>query len=167
MTGLIMDVRIFKGPRGTRAIFLLDDRSGRVEASVVGELYEQVKQLLVVDNVIILDAEVSTDEFKGGLRVTGKKVYSLLDARLNSIRSLELALAINNLSTAAVQELKQLLLRFLPNGEQKGINLSLHCQHSSATAVLQCGTNWRIYPHDDLLKRLKQVYGTQAVRLVY
>ena len=48
-----------------------------------------------------------------------QKVYSLLDARLNSIRSLELALAINNLSSAAVQELKQLLLRFLPNGEQK------------------------------------------------
>ncbi|HNG10425.1 MAG TPA: DNA polymerase III subunit alpha, partial [Agitococcus sp.] len=167
ITGLIMDVRIFKGPRGTRAILLLDDRSGRVEASVFGELYEQVKQLLVVDNVIILDAEVSPDEFKGGLRVTGKKVYSLLDARLNSIRSLELALAINNLSGAAVQELKQLLLRFLPNGEQKGINLSLRCQHSSATAVLQCGSNWRIYPHDDLLKRLKQVYGTQAVRLVY
>jgi DNA polymerase-3 subunit alpha len=43
MTGLIMDVRIFKGPRGTRAILLLDDRSGRVEASVFGELYEQVK----------------------------------------------------------------------------------------------------------------------------
>jgi hypothetical protein len=36
-----------------------------------------------------------------------------------------------------------------------------------ATAVLQCGDNWRIYPHDDLIKRLKQWYGTQAVRLVY
>jgi hypothetical protein len=33
MTGLIMDVRLFKGPRGTRAIVLLDDRSGRTEAS--------------------------------------------------------------------------------------------------------------------------------------
>jgi DNA polymerase-3 subunit alpha len=54
MTGLIMDVRLFKGPRGTRAIVQLDDRSGRIEASVFGEVYEQVKALLVVDNVIIV-----------------------------------------------------------------------------------------------------------------
>jgi len=167
MTGLIMDVRIFKGPRGTRAILLLDDRSGRVEASVFGELYEQVKALLVVDNVIILDAEISPDEFKGGLRVTAKKVYSLMDARISSIRAIELSLNVNNLLATAVNDLKQLFLRFLPTNDQKSVNLLLRCQHTSATAVLQCGDNWRIYPHDDLIKRLKQVYGTQAVRLVY
>jgi DNA polymerase-3 subunit alpha len=44
--------------------------------AVFGEIYEQVKDLLVVDNVIIVDAEVSPDDFKGGLRVTAKKVYS-------------------------------------------------------------------------------------------
>ena len=167
MTGLIMDVRIFKGPRGTRAIVQLDDRSGRTEASVFGELYEQVKHLLVVDNVIIVDAEVSPDDFKGGLRVTAKKVYSLLDARLNAIRALELVLSIEGLSASAINDLKQLFLRFLPTNGQKSVNILLRCQHSQATAVLQCGDNWRIYPHDDLIKRLKQVYGTQAVRLVY
>ena len=145
----------------------LDDRSGRTEASVFGELYEQVKHLLVVDNVIIVDAEVSPDDFKGGLRVTAKKVYSLLDARLNAIRALELVLSIEGLSASAINDLKQLFLRFLPTNGQKSVNILLRCQHSQATAVLQCGDNWRIYPHDDLIKRLKQVYGTQAVRLVY
>jgi DNA polymerase-3 subunit alpha len=37
------------------------------------------------------------DEFKGGLRVTAKKVYSLMEARINSIRGIELSLNINNL----------------------------------------------------------------------
>ena len=33
ITGLVMDVRLFKGPRGTRAIVLLDDRTGKTESS--------------------------------------------------------------------------------------------------------------------------------------
>lgn len=167
ITGLVMDVRLFKGPRGTRAIVLLDDKSGRVEASFFGEVYEQVKALLVVDNVIIVEAEVSPDDFKGGLRVTAKKAYTLMDARVGSLRTVELTLDLQSLTSALISDLRQLISRYLPTSGQKSVNFHLRCQHSSATAVLQCGPNWRIYPHDDLLKRLKQVYGSASLRLVY
>jgi DNA polymerase-3 subunit alpha len=167
ITGLVMDVRLFKGPRGTRAIVLLDDRTGRVEASFFGEVYEQVKELLVVDNVIIVEAEVSPDDFKGGLRVTAKKAYTLMDARMTSVRTVELTLNLSQLKPPAILDLRQLFAKFQPTNGQKSVNLHLRCQHTSATAVLQCGDNWRIYPHDDLIKRLKQWYGNSALRLVY
>jgi DNA polymerase-3 subunit alpha len=120
----------------------------------------------VVDNVIILDAEVSPDEFKGGLRVTAKKVYSLMDARISSIRAIELSLNVNNLLATAVNDLKQLFLNFYLQMTKKASIFCCVVNILRATAVLQCGDNWRIYPHDDLIKRLKQVYGTQAVRLL-
>ena len=167
LMGLVMDVRLFKGPRGTRAIVLLDDRSGRVEASFFGEVYEQVKELLIVDNVIIVEAEVSPDDFKGGLRVTAKKAYTLMDARMSSVRTVELTLNLSQLTAPAIIDLRQLFAKFQPTNGQKSVSLHLRCQHTSATAVLQCGDNWRIYPHDDLIKRLKQWYGNTALRLVY
>ncbi len=167
ITGLVMDVRLFKGPRGTRAIVLLDDRTGRVEASFFGEVYEQVKALLIVDNVIIVEAEVSPDDFKGGLRVTAKKAYTLMDARMISVRAVELTLNLSQLKAPTIIDLRQLFAKYQPTSGQKSVSLQLRCQHTSATAVLQCGDNWRLYPHDDLLKRLKQWYGNSALRLVY
>jgi DNA polymerase-3 subunit alpha len=59
----------------------------------------------VVDNVIIVDAEVSPDDFKGGLRVTAKKAYTLMDARMTSVRTVELVLNLSQLSAPAINGL--------------------------------------------------------------
>ena len=86
---------------------------------------------------------------------------------MSSVRTVELTLNLSQLTAPAIIDLRQLFAKFQPTNGQKSVSLHLRCQHTSATAVLQCGDNWRIYPHDDLIKRLKQWYGNTALRLVY
>ncbi|HEX5361709.1 MAG TPA: DNA polymerase III subunit alpha [Fluviicoccus sp.] len=168
IAGLVMDVRIFAKPgKAPRAIVLLDDRSGRVEASFFGEILENNKALLQVDQVIMVEAEISPDEYSGGFRVTARKVYSVADARINAARTLELTLDMKTLQLAQVRELQALLRQHLPVNDQKSVAMQLRCQQSRATAVLQCGDNWRVYPGDSLIKRLRQLYGPSALRIVY
>ncbi len=168
LAGLIMDVRVFAKPgKAPRAIVLLDDRSGRVEASFFGEVLESNKALLQVDRVVLVEAEISPDDYTGGFRVTARKVYGVTDARVSHARALELSLEIPRVTPAQVRELQQLVQRHRPTNEQKSITLQLRCRHPRATAVLQCADEWRVYPDDALIKRLRQVYGPAALRILY
>ena len=150
-----------------RAIVLLDDRSGRVEASFFGEVLENNKNLLQVDQLVMVEAEISPDEYSGGFRVTARKVYPVAEARINAARTLELTLDMLNLPLSRIRELQTLLQQNLPTNDQKSVVMQIRCQQTHATAVLQCGDNWRVYPGDSLIKRLRQLYGPGALRIVY
>ena len=168
IAGLVMDVRIFAKPgKAPRAIVLLDDRSGRVEASFFGEVLENNKNLLQVDQLVMVEAEISPDEYSGGFRVTARKVYPVAEARINAARTLELTLDMLNLPLSRIRELQTLLQQNLPTNDQKSVVMQIRCQQTHATAVLQCGDNWRVYPGDSLIKRLRQLYGPGALRIVY
>ena len=118
---------------------LLDDRSGRVEASFFGEVLENNKNLLQVDQLVMVEAEISPDEYSGGFRVTARKVYPVAEARINAARTLELTLDMLNLPLSRIRELQTLLQQNLPTNDQKSVVMQIRCQQTHATAVLQCG----------------------------
>src|SRR3546814_7632779 len=55
----------------------LDDRSGRIEASLFAEAFNSAQALLQTDALVVVEGEVSNDDFSGGLRLRAKRVMSL------------------------------------------------------------------------------------------
>jgi DNA polymerase-3 subunit alpha len=109
VAGLVLASRIQKGQRGTRGFITLDDRTGRIEAALFSETYEQFRHLMVKDAMVVVEGEVSHDDYAGGLKMVVRKVMSLTEARVNRSRGLEVRVNAATAGSRFIQELHQLL----------------------------------------------------------
>ncbi|WP_305856348.1 DNA polymerase III subunit alpha [Balneatrix alpica] len=165
LAGLVVGVRTMKSKKGeTLAFVSLDDRTARVEVSLFGELYYQYRELLGKDAVILVEGEVSVDDFNGGFRVRAKRLLAMDEARARYAQWLELKLRGQDINAAAVKRLQALLA---PYQQSEGNQIRIHYQHQDAEARLICGENWRVKVADELLYTLMAQYGREQVRLVY
>ncbi|HET8731195.1 MAG TPA: OB-fold nucleic acid binding domain-containing protein, partial [Moraxellaceae bacterium] len=166
VAGLVLSSRIQKGQRGSRAFVLLDDRTGRIEAALFSDTYEQFKHLIVKDTVVVVEGEVSHDDYAGGLKMVVRKVMSLAEARAARSRGLELKLEGARLGQRFAQELHALLTAHRPPSGG-GCPVRVRYRALQAEAVLRLGEGWRVQATDELLKRLRQQYGSDAVEVLY
>ncbi len=165
VAGLVLSTRIMKGARGSRAFVLLDDRTARIEAGLFGESYEVFKHLLTKDTVVVVEGEVSHDDFNGGLKMSVRKVMSLAEARAARSRGLELRVEAARLGPRFSQDLQQLLGAH--RSPQGGCPIRLRYRSLEAEALLRLGEGWRVQATDELLKRLRQQYGAESVEVLY
>ena len=60
MAGLIVNLRVMKNKKGDKMGFVtLDDRSGRIEASLFSEAFAAAQSLLQTDALVVVEGEVS------------------------------------------------------------------------------------------------------------
>ncbi|HHU93579.1 MAG TPA: DNA polymerase III subunit alpha, partial [Alcaligenaceae bacterium] len=90
--GVLSGVRVRMTRRGRMMIATLDDGSAQVEVTIFNEVFEQNRQRLKEDQLIIIKGKVSFDDYSGGLRITADEIYDLQLAREARARSLRLIL---------------------------------------------------------------------------
>ncbi|MDQ7728140.1 DNA polymerase III subunit alpha [Halomonas sp. SpR8] len=165
VAGLVVGVRTMKSKRGdTMAFITLDDRTGRIEASLFGELFEQLRGQIEADQVLIVEGEVSSDEFSGGLRLRGKDVTPMVTARIRYGQAVELALDAGLINGRLIETLRDSLT---PYRDQEGLPVRLQYRHPAAVAWLELDDEWKVAPSDDLLLALRDVQGQAGVQLRY
>ncbi|HAA44591.1 MAG: DNA polymerase III subunit alpha [Halomonas sp. 54_146] len=165
VAGLVVGVRTMKSKRGdTMAFITLDDRTGRIEASLFGELFEQLRGQIESDQVLIVEGEVSSDEFSGGLRLRGKDVTPMVTARIRYGQAVELALDAGQINGRLVESLRDSLT---PYRDSEGLPVRLQYRHPAAVAWLELADEWKVAPSDDLLLALRDVQGQAGVQLRY
>ncbi|MGM0615179.1 MAG: DNA polymerase III subunit alpha, partial [Pseudomonadota bacterium] len=165
VAGLVVGVRTMKSKRGdTMAFVTLDDRTGRIEASLFGELFDQVRSQIESDQVLIVEGDVSNDDFSGGLKLRVKDVTPMVAARVRYGESIDVALNAERINGRLVESLRNSLTPYCDPG---GLPVRLHYRHPEASAWLQLGDSWHVAPSDDLLLALRDVEGQAGVQLRY
>ena len=165
--GLIVGLRTMKSKRGeTIAFVTLDDKSGRVEVGIFGDLFEQVREKLQKDEIVIIRGSTSEDEFTGGVRMRASDVYAIEDARIRKASNLKLVLHASALCDGFVDELATLLTPFKPRNAL-GCPVAVKVINGASQGDVILGDEWRVIPHDDLLQVLKEKYGSEKVTLQY
>jgi DNA polymerase-3 subunit alpha len=167
IAGLLLGHRIMKGQRGTRAFAQLDDRTGRVEVTLFSDIYEQYQHLLTKDVILVVEGEVSMDEYAGGLKMVARKVLSLAEARSSYSKALEIRLDATRLSLKFPHDLRDLLSAFRAEQGRVATPVRLRYRRYDAEAAFALGEAWRVSPADELLKRLRAQYGNEAVQVIY
>ena len=163
VAGLIVALRVMRNKKGDRMGFItLDDRSARIEASLFSEAFTQAQALLQTDTLVVVEGEVSHDDFSGGLRLRAKRVMSLEEARTGLAQSLRLCVTVTDLSHDNLARLKALLLRY--KGE---CPLTVDYSGQTAKALLAFSSDWNIEPTDDLILALRDLFGRDNVFLHY
>ena len=165
VAGLVVALRTMKSKRGdTMAFITLDDRTGRIEASLFGELYDQLRGEIEADQVLIVEGEVSNDDFSGGLRLRGKEVTPMVAARTRDGEAVELSLDGATVNGRLVENLRE---RLSPHRNAEGLPVRLRYRNPVASGWLELGEQWRVAPTDELLITLRDVEGQDGVRLKY
>ncbi|WP_253446056.1 DNA polymerase III subunit alpha [Halomonas sp. Y3] len=165
VAGLVVGMRTMKSKRGdTMAFLTLDDRTGRIEASLFGELYDQLRGQLEPDQVLIVEGEVSSDDYSGGLRLRGKEVTPMVAARTRYGQAVELSLDGAAINGRLVDSLRESLE---PHRNAEGLPVRLRYRNAEAAGWLELDADWRVAPTDELLIRLREVQGQDGVRLKY
>jgi DNA polymerase-3 subunit alpha len=164
LAGLIVNMRTMKNKRGDNMAFVqLDDRSARIEVVLFADAYEECREKLIKDSVIVVEGKVEEDRFAGGLKVRGNTVRSLMDARQNYAKGLSLELHASDFKNGFVGRLQEWLRGSL-NG---GCPVVVDYVREDVRGRLRLGADWQVQPSDELIQRLRDQLGPERVLMLY
>ncbi|MBD8591898.1 DNA polymerase III subunit alpha [Pseudomonas sp. CFBP 8758] len=163
VAGMVIALRVMKNKKGDKMGFItLDDRSARIEASLFADAFMSAQSLLQTDAMVVVEGEVSNDDFSGGLRLRVKRVMSMEDARTNLAESLRLKVHADGLGGDRLGWLGELCRQ-----HRGACPITMEYTSSDAKATLQFGEGWRIDPADSLIQALRDQFGRENVFLQY
>ena len=164
VSGLIIAMRVMKSKRGDKMAFLtLDDKSGRLEVSIFSDTYEEYKDQLIKDAILVVEGDVSIDEYSGGLKMVTRKVFSIAQARENYARLISLDIDHSVLSNDFSRQLQQALEPY----REGGCRVRVQYSRQGANGRLYLGDDWRISPKAELIKQLEQLCGERSLKVLY
>jgi len=164
VAGLVVGFRSKPSSRGGRMAFItLDDRSARLEIRVFGEVYEEFRDQVENDKVLVVQGTLSYDEYAEATRLNAERLLNLDTARSEYARRLRLTLDASLFGNGLVNHLADTLTPFRDG--QCPVWVDYH--RPGARAELTLGAAWKVRPEERLLRELRQLVGQQAVRVEY
>lgn len=162
IAGVLASVRLRLTRRGRMIYALLDDGTAQLEVAIFNELYEQYRQSLKEDRLLVIHGKVTHDDYTGGLRVSADDLYDLQRIRESRARFLSLDLG----GQADIKALQTLLAPWRADGDA-GVAVEVAVQRPGFSCSLRLGETWRVRMDDDMLARAKKWVGPDKVEVVY
>jgi DNA polymerase-3 subunit alpha len=167
VAGLVVELRTKQSKSGKRMGFAtLDDRTGRLEVAVFSEAFDQYREYLVKDTLLVAEGNLSFDDFAGQLRLSAEKLMSIEQARMHFARNLTIQWpdgAADGQGAPLVDELRDLLTPY------RGGSCPIFIEYrgKGAESRIALGDTWRVSPAEELVRRLKDKVGGERVRVLY
>ena len=169
VAGLVVSIRQNQTQRGRMASLVLDDRSGRIEVTLFSEVFEENRELLATDKILVVAGGLSFDDFRGGLNIRADQVFEFEQVRESRARHLLLKADHRMLAEKGLASedfylhLKQVLSAY--SGGSCPVRLEY--QRDDARGTVELGSEWNIHPTDELLLRLERLIGREGVEVVF
>ena len=145
------------------AFVVLDDRSGRIEANIFGDVYENYRSKLTKDAIVFVEGEVQASEYDQTLKLRADRIFDIQEARHRYLAVIEIALEDDDFRDDVPSRLKQRLTPHISNG----CVVSIRYRSPEAAGRITLSDEWRVSPTDELLLSLRQEFGSQAVSMKY
>lgn len=188
--GLLHAVRTMKSKAGDTIAFLtLDDRSARFEVSLFAREYEKFRELLQKDLILVVECSISVDDFSGGMRGRAKDVMTLDQARKKFAHRLSLDVDASSFTTGLTDKLAAILspyqlslkatepavmansVDYVPEeaiaDTVEGCEVMVNYQRKDSRGCIILGSEWKVSPSGDLIRRLKSEFGKDKIDIKY
>jgi DNA polymerase-3 subunit alpha len=159
--GLVTSIRKILTKRGKKlAILGLEDMHNRLDVVAFAEIFEPRQSLMNVGSILVVEGELSRDDYSGGVKITATALYTIDEARTRFAKSLTIQLTAEN---QGLLPLIQTMLR----SHRGSCVVQIVYSNQQAKAKLNLAEQWCVAPHDDLLEKLTELVGEQRVELSY
>ena len=160
--GLVVDLRVIKTRRGDNmAVITLDDSSGRIDVAIFADAFKEYRDKIVKDALLVLEGQVTEDDYTGGLKMRADQVKSLFEARVNYLKGISIEANQEKLNGSGVEQLADILAPY----QQGDCPIRISYDSGSAQGEIALGEQWLVVPEDDLLHKLRELFGTDSVHL--
>jgi DNA polymerase-3 subunit alpha len=160
--GIIASLRLIQTKRGDRmAVATIEDDSSQIDVLCFSETFSLYRDLLVKDQLIVVEGEVSVDEFSGGYRMMCREVFSIEQARARHAKFLRICLP--QYPSEDIEKVAGILSKF--RGGRCSVKIDYVRQDAAASFNL--GEDWRIHPSDNLLETLQEALTENSVEMIY
>ena len=165
VAGVVASTRTTITRRGKMLFVVLDDGSAQLEVAVYAELMEQHRNRLREDQLLIVQAKISNDEYSGGMRVVAENIFDLQLARETRARVLRIRL--NGQADAAI--LKRMLnpYRAAPENGFPGTPVEVIYQTAHGACTMRLGESWRVRLPDALVEQLSTWVAPADIEVSY
>lgn len=164
VAGLVIDVRILTNKKGHRwAIITLDDKSGRLDVRLFSQEYEQYEQLLMKDQILWVQGEVSFDDYSGSNTMTAREVKTIVKAREAYTKGLALQVSADLCNEAFLKRLEATLQPHSGGA----CPVFIDYQRDDAKIRLAASHEWFVTPTDELLHDVETLLEKQQVSLEF
>jgi DNA polymerase III subunit alpha len=159
VAGLVLEIR----RRPNRVTLILDDRSARLEVSLFEETFQQYRDIIVKDAILIVDGMLRFDDFIESWRLQAKTLMDIDRARERFARRLWLRWPPELDGAQGMKRFEDLLKPYL-----KGpCGVSVAVSRADYTGRLNLADSWSVRPSRELLDKLSALVGREGWYLVY
>ncbi|CAG68898.1 DNA polymerase III subunit alpha [Acinetobacter baylyi] len=161
--GLVLDVANFPN----RMVITLDDGTARIEVSCNHERFQRFKDIVVVEQVVVIEGEIYEREGFDRPMARLSKAFSLNEIRQKRANHIRIQPAEEQISKTLAHDLQNIILPFCNVDMCQHIPVMLTLEQPYATAEVHLGQNWKVAPLDELLIKLRDYFGKDAIYIEY
>jgi len=159
VAGLVLEIR----RRPNRVILILDDRTGRLEVSLYEEIYQQHRDIIVKDAILVIEGSLRFDDFIEAWRLQAKSLVDIDRARERFARRLWLKWPAGFDAASDMNRFADLLKPYL----RGPCGVSVVVSREGYTGRLNLADAWSVRPTRELLDKLTALVGRDGWHLVY
>src|SRR6187549_1868336 len=147
--------------RGPRTEILLDDDSGRIAVRFFDEQYQQFRELLVKDALLLIEGKVRFDEFANAWVLRASKVSELERLREKEARRIVLRIRASDAKLLAGLQATLTPYRGGP------CHVAVQYYGAQARATFSFGPDWNVRPTPTLIEDLEKLLGRGRIAVLY
>jgi DNA polymerase III subunit alpha len=159
VAGLVLEIR----RRPNRVTLILDDRSARLEVSLYEEIFQQHRDIIVKDAILIVDGTLRFDDFIEGWRLQAKSLMDIDRARERFARRLWLRWPEEFDGPQGLNRFEQMLRPYL----RGPCGVSVAVTRPDYLGRLNLADTWSVRASRELLDKLTALVGRDGWYLVY
>ena len=159
VAGLVLEIR----RRPNRVTLILDDRSARLEVGLYEEIFQQHRDIIVKDAILIVDGTLRYDDFIEAWRLQAKSLMDIDRARERFARRLWLRWPAEFDGPQGMNRFEQMLKPHLHGS--CGVSVSVN--RAEYSGRLNLSDTWSVRASRALLDKLTDVVGRDGWYLVY
>ena len=159
VAGLVLEIR----RRPNRVTLILDDRTARLEVSLFEEIYQQHRDIIVKDAILVIDGTLRFDDFIEAWRLQAKTLMDIDRARERYARRLWLRWPSALDGPLGMNRFEELLTPYL----RGSCGVSVVVNRPGYSGRLNLADAWSVRPSRELLDKLSALVGRDGWYLVY
>ena len=159
VAGLVLEIR----RRPNRVTLILDDRTGRLEVTLFEETFQQHRDIIVKDAILVIEGSLRFDDFIEAWRLQAKTVMDIDRARERFARRLWLRWPETFDGAQGMAKFEDMLKPYV----RGPCGVSVVLKRPEYSGRLNLGDSWSIRPTRELLDKLSALVGRDGWYLVY
>lgn len=159
--GQIKGVRRIITKRGKKlAIVNLEDTHTTTDVVVFSEVMDACTSELQTGEIILIEGDISPDDFTGGTKLTASTIYTLSEARTRFAKCVVIPFF-------PTDQNKLASLQTILKAHRGECVVQIHYKNQGAKVAVNLGADWRIMPSDEVLGLLSTLLDDRRIVLTY